>query len=117
MPETLRCFHAALGCGRVSCGFATVTAALASSSRSALLADFRGLTLGLGVGMWWIAAFLHSSMGGDLIAPVEDGRWVGAPMIVLLALFTFVGLAAVGGAIFLIRPLVSTTWQARRPRR
>ena len=37
-------------------------------------------------------------------------------MMVLLALFTFVGLAAVGGAIFLIWLLLSTAWEARRPR-
>ncbi|MEV5070840.1 hypothetical protein MRBLMI12_002456 [Microbacterium sp. LMI12-1-1.1] len=72
--------------------------------------------LAFGLGMWWIATFLYSSVGGDLFAPVEDGRWVGAPMMVLLALFTFVGLAAVGVAIFLIWLLVSTAWEARRPR-
>ncbi|MFK4837148.1 hypothetical protein ACI3KY_15595 [Microbacterium sp. ZW T2_14] len=72
--------------------------------------------LAFGVGMWLIVAFLHSSVSGDLFAPVEDGRWVDAPMMVLLALFTFVGLAAVGGAIFLIWLLVSTAWEARRPR-
>lgn len=72
--------------------------------------------LAFGLGMWWIATFLYSSVGGDLSAPVEDGRWVGAPMMVLLALFALVGLAAVGGAIFLIGMLVSTAWEARRPR-
>lgn len=72
--------------------------------------------LAFGLGMWWIVAFLYSSVGGDLFAPVVEGRWVGAPMMVLLALFAFVGLAAVGGAIFLIGQLVSTAWEARRPR-
>ncbi len=37
-------------------------------------------------------------------------------MVVLLALFMFVGLAAVGGAIFLMWLLVLTTWEAGRPR-
>ena len=40
-----------------------------------------------GGGMCGVAAFLYSSVGGDILAPVTAGRWVGSPMLVLVVLF------------------------------
>jgi hypothetical protein len=66
--------------------------------------------LAIGVGMWWLAALLYASVDGDVLVPVDEGRWAGAPALFLVALFGFGGLAAIGGFGFL-------SWLMITPRR
>ena len=78
----------------------------------ALFASLGVLVFGLC--LCWIAVFFYDSVGGDVLAPVQDGRWVGAPILVLIALFAIVGLAAIAGSVTLLWMLMAAVWEGRR---
>lgn len=70
--------------------------------------------LAIGVGMWWLAALLYTSVDGDVLVPVDEGRWAGAPTLFLVALFGFGGLAAIGGFGFLSWLMIIAAAEGRR---
>lgn len=70
----------------------------------------------MGVGMWWLAAYIFASVDGDVLVPLADGRLAGLSTLVLLALFGFVGLLGVGGFGFIAWILIYTAWEGRRGR-
>lgn len=73
--------------------------------------------LAIGVGMWWLAAYIYASVDGDVLVPLsEEGRLAGAPTLVLVALFGLGGLVGVGGFGFIAWLLIFTAWEGRRGR-
>ncbi len=72
--------------------------------------------LAIGVGMWWLAAYIDASVDGDVLVPVAEGRFAGAPTLVLLALFGFGGLVGVAAFGFLAWLIILTAWEGRRGR-
>ncbi|WP_401000760.1 hypothetical protein [Agromyces sp. GXQ0307] len=73
--------------------------------------------LAIAVGSWWFAVFLYTSVDGDVLIPVDEGRWSGAPTLFLVGLFGLVGLAGIGMFGFLAWLMVLAAGEGRGGRR
>ncbi|MGR2752057.1 hypothetical protein [Agromyces arachidis] len=73
--------------------------------------------LAIGLGSWWFAAFLYMSVDGDVLVPLDEGRWAGAPTLFLIGLFGLAGLAAISAFGFLTWLMILTAAEGRGERR